>query len=197
MPGSAATKWPAIRAKRPAPITRASDSAICATTSGWRGSQRRRRAGIFTGVLLEIGDEIAAREGERGAEGEEQRGQRAEDQRGADEHRRGRRGRGKSSIGKRLEIAATTRSDDPDGAETTERAADEREHEAFGQELADEAGTRAAEREADGELLAPRVAADEEEAGEVERDDEQHGAGQAQEHGGDETDRGRFSATRR
>ena len=68
----------------------------------------------------------------------------------------------------------------PESKDEAPGATGEGEHEALGEELADDAAASAAEREADGNLLAPGGATGEEHIGEVETGDEQHEAGHAE-----------------
>ena len=56
----------------------------------------------------------------------------------------------------------------------------EREHETFGDQLAHHAGAAAADRETNGKFLGARAVAREQHVGEVERRDEEHHEGHAE-----------------
>ena len=70
--------------------------------------------------------------------------------------------------GRRLRERRAEQPRRPPGDERRDRAADEREHDAFGQELPHDAKAAAADRESNRELLPARAAAREEHVGEIE-----------------------------
>ena len=135
--------------------------------------------GVLAGVLLEIEEHIAPGELERRPEREHQGAEHAEAERGA-EQRRVRAG-GKHQVERHQ---AAERADQqvggPEREDEPSPAAEERQREALHEQLADNAPAAAAEREANGDLLAARGAPGKQHVGEVEAGDQQHDAGHAE-----------------
>ena len=168
---------------RPAPMRSITESASSATTSRrrrfWPAAPHRARAGRSAARVLEAAVEVEVRQAKRGRETEHRPRQHGDRQR--EEHHPP-----SMAISCRRGTLASPSAADTQQAhvrqQQSDQAAGDGEHQALGQQLADDAPAAGAERGADGDFLLARERAGEEQVGDVGARDEEHEGHRRHEH---------------